>query len=114
MSNHDDEPIDFSALDPARDQMRWEAQIKRVARLASARRATRPSVAALIVRWWKVSLYASAAAVTAVWVGTLVQPQQMRAVAQNDPVATMAVWARSGAVPSTGEIIALLENASGK
>lgn len=89
----DDEPIDFSTLDPSRDAARWDRTIAAtVARAAASRR---PSVMREVSRSGVVVLALAVAAAAAIWLGR--RPGAATHVAR-DPITEWTRWASGEAV----------------
>lgn len=94
----DPDRIDFSALDPARDQLGWERRVRTVVARAAARpvertalRFARPLLAvaaALALLAWAPSFFATGAS-----------PGQT-----SDAAVTLSQWAAQGEVPSGADV----------
>ena len=61
--------IDFSALDPSRDEKRWQGMLESVVEKAMYRREHRLSVGYQLIVWAKPALALAAAAAVALWFG---------------------------------------------
>jgi hypothetical protein len=86
---HDDDPIDFSPLDPARDAPRWDRAIDRV--VARAVAARRPSVLREVSRTGVFVFALAAAAAAAMWFGR--RPGASQPTTTHDPVTEWSRWA---------------------
>ncbi|MBX7115086.1 MAG: hypothetical protein K1X64_12220 [Myxococcaceae bacterium] len=104
--NDDDTPIDFSALNPARDSQRWEQLIERVATCAM----NAPPLVNLL--WLAMArtgrgLFAfSAVLAVCAWLPTWVQGPAVESVPTEHPIAE---WARRGEIPPDADVLGLLQ-----
>ena len=94
----ENEPIDFSPLDPSRDQVRWERMVRAVA--ARGRAVRRPP----ILRYARPALAVAAIVALAVWAPLLIRRPGAE-VATSDPATSLADWARSGETPAPSDLI---------
>ena len=97
----DDDKIDFSALDPARDRDRFERVVRGIAARASRRRSN--DALSLALRFWRPALALAACAALALWA-----PAALRgsgAEARSDPAAQWLGWAESGGPDSAAELL---------
>ena len=104
--HEDEEPVDFSPIDPARDAPRWDALVASVAARARARR--KPSLARELTRRGVPAFALAAAAAAIVW---LARPKPRPAPADGAPPSAsrapadvIATWALDGG----GDAIELL------
>lgn len=115
----DDEPIDFGALDPSRDTVRWEGMIRGISERAApalARRAAERNVFVLVADWARPAL-AAAAALAAVSAGALAwelgDPASAplagveEALQLAEPV---SLWVAEERAPTTSDLIAAVED----
>jgi hypothetical protein len=103
-------PIDFSALDPSRDQLRWERTIQGLAARAHAERRKRFAVEHELLRWARPVLAVAAAFCLIVWTaGYLVGGRRSAtAVEATTPALTLAAWAATDQLPETSELLRTL------
>jgi len=110
--NGDDQKIDLSALDPTRDQLRFERMVRGVASQAAAR-PVRPGedddrlgASALAIQWWKPSLALAACLALAAWAPQLfLSTGATETSASADPGATLLTWTTQAARPSAAEVL---------
>jgi hypothetical protein len=102
MSNPEDDRIDFSALDPSRDRVRWEA---RIAAIAAAGR-KRPSLFDALAAWARPALAAAAAIAVVVWGAAMLTHRT--APAQADPYAQVIDWSRGQMPQNAYELLEVL------
>ena len=97
MSNpEDDDRIDFSALDPARDRVRWEARIAAIA--AAGRRSLLDDLRA----WARPALAAAAAVAVVVWGAAILRPAP---ASTRDPVTDVIRWSRGETASNPYELL---------
>jgi hypothetical protein len=104
----DDDRLNLSALDPARDPGRWrgvmEATLARVDGVLLAR--ARPDPLALIAGWRRPLLAAAAAAVLLlVPVEVALERREARQETVQGLVSVSTAWAQEGRVPSGAELL---------
>ena len=108
--SHDDDRIDFSALDPSRDRARWEQQIAAVtARALAARRG--PQRADGLRFWSRPGLAAAAALALITWGATALRgctPSARPAAAQPNPIANVISWSRGGTPTNAYELLEVI------
>jgi hypothetical protein len=105
----DNERIDFSPLDPSRDELRWSRTIDSlVARAVSERRA-RLSVERQLLRWARPVLAMAAGLCIAAWTAGLIAGDRQAQVATVAPPAlTLANWAANNEIPDPSDLVATL------
>jgi hypothetical protein len=105
-------PIDFSALDPSRNQLRWERSIQALAAKAHADHARRSSVEQQLLRWARPVLAVAAALCLLVWTaGYLVGNHRSRVTAgrsTQSPALALSAWAASDRIPDSTELFGTL------
>jgi hypothetical protein len=108
-----DERIDLSALDPARDSERWERRIREV--VAGAMLARRWTVSGQLSSWARPALALAAAAALFSWVGLVIYAVPLEgsaartaAAAQQDRSLTLSSWAATDEQPSAGSLLSVL------
>jgi hypothetical protein len=93
--HEDEEPVDLSLIDPARDTARWDALVASVAARARARR--RPSLARELVRRGVPAFALAAAAAAFVWLARPRPPAgPPPASASRDATDVIATWGLDG------------------
>jgi len=107
-----DEKLDLSALDPARDAAAWERRIREVvARAVSARRWT---VSGQLSSWARPALALAAAAALFSGIGlvlaggSLDEAKVGSATEQEAPSSVLSRWAASGEQPSASRLLTVL------
>jgi hypothetical protein len=104
---HDEDPIDLSTLDPARNERRWEQLVQRTAARGLAAR--RPSFAGQVFAWARPVMAFAAAAAVITWIAAArVRSSTTTASNPADPSQEMIEWARGDAVPTDAEVTDLL------
>jgi hypothetical protein len=94
----DPDRIDFSALDPARDELRWERRVRTVV----ARAATRP-VERTALRFARPLLAVAAALALLAWAPSLFGTGALPAQA-GDAAVSLSQWAAQGEVPAGADV----------
>ncbi|MBS2025919.1 MAG: hypothetical protein JST92_26270 [Deltaproteobacteria bacterium] len=128
-----DEPIDFSPLDPSRDAARWERMVQAVAARGQAARAQ--SVPLWLLKLGRPALLAAAAIAVLCWAPTLLRgrvadatsmsPQaglqgkvrgsgSTQAKAQQSPALQLSAWAANDELPATAELLSTLGDGDGR
>jgi len=102
--------IDFSPLDPSRDQGRWNDMVASVARRALQARRRRLTIAAQLLEWSRPMLAAAAGLALVSWIGAMASGtrQEANATAAPHPAMTLAEWAATDQVPDTQRVLELL------
>lgn len=117
-----DDRIDFSALDPTRDEAHFEGLVSGIMKDAEPeleRRRQRLTVVAQVGQWWR-PLLAAAAIIIAVSLGTLWRLGEtsgtVSGTVQESGIeetlgvpAQMARWVRADQLPSTSELLETIE-----
>jgi hypothetical protein len=104
-------PIDFSALDPSRNQLRWERTIDNLAAHAYAERRRRLSVEYQLLRWGRPVLAAAAAVCLILWSAGYFAASRRAgatATASAPPALVLATWAANHQTPETDELLGTL------
>jgi len=104
-----DDKLDLSALDPARDRQRWERRIGQV--VARAVVARRFSVGGQLRSWARPALGLAAAAAVFSWLGLILrwQDQAPLSTSQNEEaVSVLSRWAASDEQPSASRMLSVL------
>jgi hypothetical protein len=103
-------PVDLSALDPGRNQLRWERTIQELAAKAHAEHTRRSSVEVQLLRWARPVLAVAAALCLIVWTaGYLVGNRRVTArTSAESPALTLASWAARDRIPDSSELFGTL------
>jgi hypothetical protein len=107
------EPIDFSALDPSRNQLRWERTINRLAAQASAECRKRLTVQHQLLRWGRPVLAAAAALCLLVWGADYFASRHRPAsLADQDriPALSISTWAANHEIPDPSQLLGTLRS----
>jgi hypothetical protein len=98
-------PIDFSALDPTRNQLRWERTIQDLATRAHAERRKRASIEYQLLSWAAPVLAVAAGLCLVVWgAGYFVSARRSAATPTSAPALQIATWAANDKIPETSEL----------
>ena len=101
-------PIDFSALDPGRNQIRWERTVQSLAAEAHAEYHRRVDVQQQLLRWARPVIAAAAAFCLIVWTaGYVAGPSTRNPMAQGtsqSAALTLATWAANNQIPEGSEL----------
>ena len=101
-----DERIDFSALDPSRDELRWARTIDGLVGRAVAERRKRLSVERQLLRWARPALAVAASLGLVAWTAGLLAANRSGRVttAQHPAALTLANWAANNQIPQPSEL----------
>jgi hypothetical protein len=100
-------PIDFSALDPCRDQVRWARAIDDLAARALAERRKRLSVEHQLLSWARPVLAVAAVFCLMVWTAGYFMSSRRSATTSpmgTVPALQIAAWAANNSIPDTSEL----------
>jgi hypothetical protein len=120
VGEHDDnERLDLSALDPARDGARWERRIRETVTRALAARQPRPAaLLGALFAWRRPALALAAACAALVWGASLVGGQRTpppaavtRPAPARDAAGVLSRWADGEEQLGTDELLAVLGGA---
>jgi negative regulator of sigma E activity len=111
--NEEREKIDFSSLDPALDEDRWERRIRGIVRTALATREAKVTVWSQLTAWAKPALAAAVVTacicVTVAAVSSVEDTRDKTSVSvQTEPALALAEWAASDEPPATSLILEIL------
>ncbi|MCC6897420.1 MAG: hypothetical protein IT377_00520 [Polyangiaceae bacterium] len=110
-----DDPVDLSALDPARDPANWEARIAAVTTRALAARRRKVSVESQLALWARPSLAVAASLALITWAGVWAFGGRAPAAPRSgDPAIELARWASTGELPATPQLMKLLGDSHGR
>ena len=112
----DDDRIDFSALDPKRDAIRFTRMVEMT--LAGIRSSTlgAPKLVHQLVVWGRTAVAAAALLALAAWLPALLEDGRSpsaSALRGSDPVELISQWARTG-VPSEADPLDALGDLDGR
>jgi hypothetical protein len=107
----DHERIDFSSLDPSRDELTWTRSIDALVTRALADRHKRLSVEEQLLRWARPVLAVAAGLCIVAWTAGYFSPStKMASSAQRSAAITLASWAANNQIPEPSDVLGLLEN----
>ncbi|MGD0837177.1 MAG: hypothetical protein ABSB49_11105 [Polyangia bacterium] len=106
----DHEAIDFSALDPSRDELRWTRSIAGIVESALAERRRRLSVRQQLLGWARPALSIAAALCLAVWTAGYFSYSTRQAVALSPVAIAITTWAANHQVPEPSELLGVLRS----
>jgi hypothetical protein len=104
-------PIDFSALDPARNQVRWERSIQALVARGYAERRRRYVLEQELLRWARPVLAVAAALCLIVWTAGYLRGTRAAIPARSSalpPALTLATWAANDRIPDSNELFGTL------
>jgi hypothetical protein len=105
-------PIDFSALDPSRNQLRWERRILDLAAKAHAEGRRRHALERELLRWARPVLAVAATLCLIAWTaGYVVGHRRQAPTAQTwtqSPALDLAGWAANDRIPESSELLRTL------
>jgi hypothetical protein len=106
VKTNDDDRIDFSPLDPTRDEMRFERLVRTMASQAAARY-RHLTTWTFVIRWWRTALILAATSTLFAWVPSLIATSRIDAgaIAMADPVEVVVQWVHDGDVPSADKVL---------
>ena len=111
----DDDRIDFSALDPKRDAIRFKRMVETT--LAGIRSSALgvPRLVHQLVVWGRTAVAAAAALALAAWVLALFEDGRTASTLRgSDPVELISQWAKTGGVPSEADPLDALGDPDGR
>ena len=105
MSNR---PIDFSSIDPKRNEARWESMIHSVLERSKKTR-NRSQFFGHLVSWAKPAITAAAAVALFCLIGAVARhTDSPRQTSQSEPALMVASWAVGEEMPNTADILTVL------
>jgi hypothetical protein len=104
-----EDKIDFSPLDPARDTRRWTRQVESVTARALERR-RQPALAFQLVDWARPALLVAASTTLLIWCGAAARQSNNppEAYDPNGAPWILTRWAVSGEEPSVASMLEVL------
>ena len=110
MDDRQDDRIDFSALDPSRDELRWARTVDGIVGKALAERRKRLSVEQQLLRWARPVLAVAAGLSIVAWTAGFLasgRSDQVSSV-QHPPALTLASWAANNQIPEPSDLFGTL------
>jgi|WetSurMetagenome_2_1015567.scaffolds.fasta_scaffold439832_2 hypothetical protein len=106
----EDERIDFSALDPSRNQLRWQRTVDALVVKAMAERRKRLSIEQQLLRWARPVLAVAAGLSIVAWTTGFLSANRSQQVtsAQHPPALTLASWAANNQIPEPSDLFGTL------
>jgi hypothetical protein len=104
----DDERIDFSALDPSRDELRWRRTVDALAARALDERCRRFTVQRQLLRWARPVLVVAACLCILSWTATFIGGPAREELATSPASLTLANWAANHHIPEPGDLLTTL------
>jgi hypothetical protein len=106
----EDERIDFSALDPSRNELGWKRTIDALACKALAERRKRLSIERQLLRWARPVLAAAAALSIVAWTAGFLAVNRSNNVSsvRPPPALTLANWAANNQIPEPSDLFGTL------
>jgi hypothetical protein len=106
----DDERMDFSPLDPSRDEQRWRRNVDALVSRALAERRRRLSIEQQLLHWARPMLAVAAGLCILAWTANLVGGSggPTRETATNAPALTVANWAANHHIPGPDDLLGTL------
>jgi hypothetical protein len=102
-----DQRIDFSSLDPARNAKRWESRIEHIANRAAENCRGKLTVMGQLIVWTRPMLAIAASIALVGWISLLTFGEQSSSV-KLDPTTAITTWAARDELPSTETVISTL------
>ena len=106
----EDERIDFSALDPSRNELRWQRAVEMLVGQALAERRRRLSIEQQLLRWARPVLAVAAGLGIVAWTAGLLSANSSQQVSsvQQPPALTLANWAANNQIPEPSDLLGTL------
>ena len=113
--NQQDDRLDLSALDPARNAPRWESMMHSVVARATESRRRRITVTRQMLAWAGPVLAAAAAIALVSWIGALssTSPNVDSVRSATEPAFVLSTWAANDARPEPAQILEVLGESHG-
>jgi hypothetical protein len=105
-----DDRIDFSALDPSHNELRWRRSVDALVDRAVVERRKRLSIEQQLLRWARPVLAVAAGLSFMAWTASYLasdRPNQASTV-QNPPALTLANWAANNQIPEPSDLVGTL------
>jgi hypothetical protein len=104
----EDERIDFSTLDPSRDELRWRRTVEALATRALDERRRRFAVQQQLLRWARPVLVAAAGLCIVAWAATFIGASAHEGSAASPVSLTLANWAANHQMPEPNDLLTTL------
>lgn len=106
----EDERINFSALDPSRNELRWQRTVDMLVDQALAERRKRLSIEQQLLRWARPVLAVAAGLCIVAWTASLLSTSSSRQVSseQQPRALTLANWAANNQIPEPSDLLRTL------
>jgi len=102
--------IDFSALDPSRNELRWTRSVDALVGKALVERRKRLSVEQQLLRWARPVLAVAAGLSFVAWTASYLASNRAQQVStvQNPPALNLANWAANNQIPEPSDLFGTL------
>jgi hypothetical protein len=102
--------IDFSALDPSHDELRWTRTVDALVGKALAERRKRLSVERQLLRWARPVLAVAAGLSLVAWTASYLAANRSHQVstAKDPPALTLSNWAANNQIPEPSDLFGTL------
>jgi len=102
--------IDFSALDPSRNELRWTRSVDALVGRALVERRKRLSVEQQLLRWARPVLAVAAGLSFVAWTASYLASNRAQQVStvQNPPALNLANWAANNQIPEPSDLFGTL------
>ncbi|HEX7505982.1 MAG TPA: hypothetical protein VF550_04370 [Polyangia bacterium] len=110
MDDRQDDRIDFSALDPRRNEPRWARTVYGIVGKALAERRNRFSIEQQLLRWARPVLAVAAGLGIVVWTAGLLAmgASEQLSATRHAPALTLANWAANNQIPEPIDLFGTL------
>jgi hypothetical protein len=106
----EDEPIDFAALDPSRDELRWRRTVDGLAARAVEQRRGRHAFERQLLRWARPVLVVAACLCILAWTATFLGDPAGEEGTASPASLTLANWAANHHMPEPDDLLTLRGN----
>ncbi len=113
----DDDRIDFSALDPKRDAIRFRRMVEMTLAGIRSSALAAPGLVHQLAVWGRTAIAAAALLALAAWLPALFEDGRSPAAGVHrgsDPVELVSQWAKTGRVPSEADPLDALGDLDGR
>jgi len=106
----EDERIDFSALDPGRNELHWKGTIDALVGKAMAERRKRLSIEHQLLRWARPVLVVAAGLTIVAWTAGFLAGSRFQVApsAQHPSALSLANWAANDQIPEPSDLFGTL------
>jgi hypothetical protein len=110
MDDRQNDRIDFSALDPRRNELRWARTVHGIVGKALAERRKRLSIEQQLLRWARPVLAVAAGLSVVAWTAGFLAAgrSELGSAGQRSPALTLANWAANNQVPEPSDLVGTL------